>query len=230
MKLYNTMSRSIQAFKPREPGKVKIFTCGPSTYRRPHIGNYRTFLYEDVLVRYLKYTGFEVQRVINFTDVEDKAIVEAEFKGQKVEKITSDVAKHFFRETDLLGILLPDEIPRSSTSVDQAVEIIQELVKKGTAYWHEGDVYFDPLKFKNFGKLFGLDMSKWPKHKVRFKKDTYIGKRWNRGDFILWHGQAHQTDSSAYWDTKIGRGRPAWNIQDPAMILQQIGTQVDINC
>lgn len=224
------MSRSKEVFKPRQPHQVKIFTCGPSTYRRPHIGNYRSFLYEDILLRYLTYKGYSVKRTINFTDVEDKAIVEAQNKGKSVSEITDEVHKHFFRETELLGITLPDEIPRSSTSVDQAVEIIQKLIKDGTAYWHEGDVFFDPLKFEGFGKLYGLDMSAWPKKKVRFKRDTYNGRRWNRGDFILWHGHNHQSESSDYWETEIGKGRPAWNIQDPAMILQQIGTQVDINC
>ena len=230
VKLYNTMNRQKDVFKPMEPGRVNIFTCGPSTYRRPHIGNYRTFLYEDVLVRYLIHAGYAVKRVINFTDVEDKTIVEAENKGRNVEEITAEVHKHFFRETELLGILLPDEIPRSSTSVDQAVEITMDLIQKGVAYWYKGSVFFDPLKYKGFGRLFGLDMSVWPKKPIRFKKDTYEGRRWNRGDFILWHGDVDQTDETAYWMTEIGPGRPSWNIQDPAMILQQIGTQIDINC
>ena len=230
LKLYNTMNRRKDVFEPMDPAKVNIFTCGPSTYRRPHIGNYRTFLYEDVLVRYLTYAGYAVKRVINFTDVEDKTIVEAENKGRNVEEITAEVHKHFFRETELLGILLPDEIPRSSTSVDQAVEIIKDLVDKGVAYWHKGSAFFDPLKYKGFGRLFGLDMSVWPKKRVRFKKDTYEGRRWNRGDFILWHGDVDQSDETAFWRTEIGPGRPSWNIQDPAMILQQIGTQIDINC
>ena len=226
--LYNTMSRSKVEFKPRTPGKVEIFTCGPSTYQRPHIGNYRTFLYEDVVIRYLTYLGYDVHRVINFTDVEDKTIVEAKNQGKDIGEITTEVHDHFFRETDLLGIRLPGEIPRSSTSVDQAVEIIKALVQKGHAYWHEGSVFFDPLTIPEFGKLFRLDMSKWPKRKTRFRRDTYVGNRWNMGDFILWHG--NMKAGSASWETKIGRGRPAWNIQDPAMILQQIGTQVDINC
>ena len=224
------MNRRKDVFKPMEPGKVSIFTCGPSTYQRPHIGNYRTFLYEDILVRHLTYAGYEVHRVINFTDVEDKTIVEAENKGRNVEEITSEVHKHFFRETELLGIRLPDDIPSLSTGVDQAVEIIKNLVDIGVAYWYKGSVFFDPLKYKGFGKLFGLDMSIWPKKKVRFKKDTYEGRRWNRGDFILWHGDVDKTDKSAFWETEIGPGRPSWNIQDPAMILQQIGTQIDINC
>ncbi len=228
LRVYNTMNRRQQEFRPRNDNEVKIFTCGPSTYRRPHIGNYRTFLYEDILVRYLEYLGYEVKRVINFTDVEDKMIEEAVERGKRPEEIASSVAERFFAEADLLDIKLPRDIPRASTSVEQAVSLIQKLLDKGIAYWHDGDVFFDPLKFEGFGKLYRLDMSKWPKKKVRFKKDTYRGRRWNRGDFILWHGPNEQEVSC--WDTAIGRGRPSWNIQDPAMVTKTVGYQIDINC
>ena len=222
------MSRTKETFRPREDHDVKIFTCGPSVYRRPHIGNYRTFLYEDILVRYLLYRGYEVDRVINFTDVEDKTISEAQDRRKKMKEVTDEVATHFHSETKLLKIKVPPKIPTSATSVDQAVKVIQTLVKKGYAYWYEGDVFFDPLKKKDFGKLYRLDMRTWPKKKVRFKHDTYNGNRWNRGDFILWHG--YKDGDIAYWDTEIGRGRPSWNIQDPAMITENLGNQVDINC
>jgi cysteinyl-tRNA synthetase len=228
LELYNSMSRRREPFRPREDNRVKIFTCGPSTYRRPHVGNYRTFLYEDILVRYLEYLGFEVQRVINFTDIEDKMLAEAVKLGIRPDQIARDVAEHFFRESSELNIELPADIPRASTSVDQAVRIIQELVKKGFAYWHEGNVFFDPLKHEGFGRLFRLDMSRWPKQKVRFKKDTYRGRRWNRGDFILWHG--HENGDVGAWHTEIGYGRPSWNIQDPAMVIAHLGPEIDINC
>ena len=228
LSLYNTMTRSKKKFRPREAGKVKIFTCGPSTYRRPHIGNYRTFLYEDILVRYLEYLGYEVRRVINFTDIEDKMLLEAVEHGIRPEEIAADVAEHFHAETALLKIKLPARIHRASTSVPQAVRLIQGLLDKDIAYWHDGDVFFDPLKFNGFGKLYGLDMRHWPETRVRFKKDTYPGRRWNRGDFILWHG--YKEHDLSYWDTEIGRGRPSWNIQDPAMVTESLGYQIDINC
>ena len=226
LKLYNSMSRSEEVFRPRVRGKVKIFTCGPSTYRRPHVGNYRTFLYEDLLVRYLAYLGLEVQRVINFTDVEDKMLEEAVLEGRRPETIAAEVAERFFIEAKLLKIRLPRTIARASASVPQAVRLIQRLLARGLAYWHDGNVFFDPLKYKQFGKLFRLDMSRWPKKKVRFKHDTYNGQRWNLGDFILWH----KDGEISVWDTAIGRGRPSWNIQDPAMITEHLGFQVDINC
>jgi cysteinyl-tRNA synthetase len=228
LKLYNSMTRSKQEFKPRVPGQVKIFTCGPSTYRRPHIGNYRTFLYEDLVVRYLEYRGFQVNRLINFTDVEDKMLQEAVELGSTPGQIAEEVSRHFFAETALLKIKLPATIARASTSVEAAVDLIQKLIAKGVAYWHEGNVFFDPLKYPGFGRLYRLDMDQWPERKVRFKKDTYNGMRWNRGDFILWHG--HKEGDLSVWDTPIGRGRPSWNIQDPAMVAQNLGFEIDINC
>jgi cysteinyl-tRNA synthetase len=112
--------------------------------------------------------------------------------------------------------------------VDQAVSLISRLLDQGQAYWHEGDVFFDPLTFEGFGRLYGLDMSRWPKRRVRFRKDTYPGQRWNLGDFILWHGG--RPDDSFVWKTEIGYGRPAWNIQDPAMISKHLGYELDICC
>lgn len=232
MKLYNTMDRHLKYFVPRDPVKVNVFTCGPSTYRRPHIGNYRTFMYEDILVRYLEYQGFTVDRIIVFTDVEDKTISEAEKKKKTIQTITQEVADYFYREAEILKLKIPENVPRATSSIDATVSIIQKLLAQGNAYWHKGDVFFDPLTYPEFGKLFRLDMAKWPNQKVRFKKDTYNGNRWNLGDFILWHGEKnmdHEGDD-AVWETPIGRGRPSWNIQDPAMIVNHFGHEVDINC
>ena len=112
--------------------------------------------------------------------------------------------------------------------MEQAVHLIRELLEKGYAYRYKADIFFDPLKFEGFGKLFRLDMSKWPKTKKRFKQDTYPGRRWNLGDFILWHGCKNR--DKVCWDTEIGKGRPSWNIQDPAMISETLGYSLDIFC
>lgn len=228
--LTNTLTKRKEPFQSRERKRVKLFTCGPSIYRRPHIGNFATFLFEDVLQRYLEYLGYEVHRIINFTDVEDKALEEARQKDISLSELTESIASQFLKEAASLGIRLPQQIPRSSTNVDQAVRLIQKLLDSGYAYWHKKDIFYDPLKFKGFGKLFGLDMSRWPKKKRRFRKDTYPGQRWNLGDFILWHGYLPQRDGRLYWDTPIGKGRPAWNIQDPAIISNSLGYQIDIAC
>ncbi len=226
--LYNTMIKKKEEFKPREKGKVTIFTCGPSIYQRPHLGNYRTFLYEDILVRYLEYLSYDVERVLNFTDIEDKAVEAAEAEGMDVTELTERVANTFHEEAELLRIKPPTYNPRSSTSVDQAVFLIKELLKNEIAYWHEGDVFYDPLKFSGFGRLFGLDMKKWPKEKKRFKKDTYPGMRWNMGDFILWHGC--REGEKVCFDEELGSGRPSWNVQDPAMATKFLGYKIDIHC
>jgi cysteinyl-tRNA synthetase len=229
LQLYNTMAGKKEVFEPRQVNKmVRMFSCGPSIYRRPHLGNYRSFVWEDVLQRYLEYLGFKVKRVLNFTDVEDKAIEEAQQDGITLTELTDPVVEQFFADAGRLRIQLPDSIPRSSTSVDQAVKLIEVLLKKGFAYWYKNNVFFDPLKFKGFGKLSRLDMSRWPKEKRRFQKDTYPGRRWNLGDFILWHG--YREGDPVFWDTDIGRGRPSWNIQDPAMVTKHLGYAIDISC
>ncbi len=226
--LYNSMFRRLEEFQPSENKKVKMYTCGPSIYQLPHIGNYRTFLFEDVLLRYLEYLGFKVERTLHITDVEDKAIAEAEKEGKQLEEVTERNTELFLEELQRLGAKEPTYIVKSSTSVSQAVQIIETLIKKGYAYRYRGDVYYDPTKFKGFGRLYGLDLNKWPKKKKRFHKDTYPGNWWNLGDFILWHG--FKKGDKVYWDTSLGRGRPAWNVQDAANALKSLGLEADIYC
>lgn len=228
--LYNTLTRKKEAFVAREGGStVKMFTCGPSIYARPHAGNFRTFLFEDVLQRYLEYSGYTVKRSINFTDVEDKAIRQAAATGVSLENLTGPVAERFFSDCRLLDIRLPGTVSRASACVDQAVFLIEKLLESGHAYRHGRDIFFDPLRFTGFGRLFGLDMSRWPTRKVRFRRDTYPGKRWNRGDFILWKGRRKE-DGGAFWETPLGEGRPAWNIQDPAIVTKDLGYTIDLWC
>lgn len=228
--LYNTLTRQRQPFVPRIPGRIKIFTCGPSIYANPHIGNYRTFLYEDILCRYLEYLGYRVERLINFTDIEDKTIAKAGKSMRTLREMTERAAENFFTTSGLLHLKVPDYIPRSSTSVDQTVLLIEKLLAKGLCYRHGPDIFYDPLKFPGFGKLYGLDMASWPRQKRRFRKDNYPGNRWNRGDFILWHGYRPERDGDIYWKTGLGKGRPAWNVQDPAMITKTLGHEIDISC
>lgn len=227
--LNNTLTRKKELFKAKGE-VVKMFTCGPSIYRKPHIGNYRTFLYEDVLQRYLEYLGYDVERIINFTDVEDKSVEEALRRGESLEDVTVPAENQFYKDADLFKMKLPEVIPRSSTILEEAVRLIEILMKKGHAYRYGSDIFFDPLKYKGFGKLYGLDMDRWPRKKRRFRKDTYPGQRWNLGDFILWHGYRDGEEGAIYWDTSIGKGRPSWNIQDPAIISKHLGDELDVFC
>jgi cysteinyl-tRNA synthetase len=228
LRLYNTFGKKTETFKPVNPNVVSVFTCGPSVYQRAHIGNMRTFLFEDMLVRYLEYIGYKVKRGMNITDVEDKAIIQASKEKTSLKKLTDRNIKQFVSEMNTLRMKFPDYLPRASDHVKRAAEIIQILLKKGIAYRHGVNIYFDPLKFKGFGKLFGLDMSRWPKTKRRFHKDTYPGIQWNFGDFILWHGYCKS--ESVCWDTTIGKGWPSWNVQDPSMVADYFNETLSIYC
>ena len=228
LRLFNTLSRQTDDFWPVRKDVTTIFTCGPSIYQRAHIGNFRTFLCEDILVRYLEYCGHSVKRGMNFTDIEDKAIKEAAVRETTVPELTDANIRDFMEEMRLLRIKIPDFLPRASETVDEAVAIIERLLNRGIAYWHGGNVYFDPLKYPDFGQLYGLDMTRWPAKRKRFHKDTYPGMRWNLGDFILWHGD--RDGDTVCWNSPLGKGRPAWNIQDPGMISKHFDETLSVYC
>lgn len=228
LRLYNSMTQGLEVFIPHENGKVKMFTCGPSIYQPAHLGNYRTFLFEDILLRYLEFSGYNVERTLNFTDIEDKTIIEAKKNLTGIFTLTNSCAAKFFMDIADLEIKKPTYNPRSSTSVEMAVKIIERLLQNGHAYWHKGNVYFDIRSVKDFGKLSHLKSSDWPAKIRRFHRDTYPGNNWNIGDFILWHG--HRTEEGLSWESPLGRGRPSWNIQDPAMLCDTLGPTVDIWC
>ncbi len=226
--LFNSMGKRSERFVPTVEGIVNVFTCGPSIYARPHIGNYRTFIFQDLLVRYLKYRGYVVRRAMNLTDVEDKAVAMAEKESISVKELTERNERMLLSEWDMLGMERPDRMPRSSRSVPGSVEIIKALLHNGHAYRFGRNIYYDPLTFPGFGRLYGLDMERWPKKKRRFHKDTYPGVQWNLGDFIIWHGCSDE--ERVCWDEELGSGRPSWNVQDPAMCMEALGTSIDIWC
>lgn len=228
LRIFNTYGKKMETFKPVRKDLVTIFTCGPSVYQRSHIGNFRTFLFEDILVRYLAYKGYKVRRGLNFTDIEDKTIEAASKKRISVRSLANENIRRFVREMELLRIRRPDYLPRASESVAEAVSIIKKLLGLGIAYRYRENIYFDPLKVRGFGRLYGLDMSRWPANKRRFHKDTYPGVRWNLGDFILWHG--YKEGDKDFWNTEIGRGRPSWNIQDPAMVSRYFDETLSAYC
>jgi cysteinyl-tRNA synthetase len=226
--LFNSLGKKYETFKPVNRKVVTFFNCGPSVYQRSHIGNFRTFLFEDIFVRYLEFSGYRVKRGMNVTDVEDKAIKEAEARKKTVKDLTKTNIRRFIQEMRLLKMKLPDYLLKASEAVDEAVKITEHLLRLKIAYWHRGNVYFDPLKFPGFGELFGLDMTRWPSRKKRFHRDTYPGMQWNLGDFILWHGC--KDEETTCWDTRIGRGRPSWNIQDPSMMSKHFHETLSIYC
>jgi len=138
LKLFNTLGKRIETFRPANEEVINIFTCGPSVYQRSHIGNFRTFLFEDILVRYLGYSGYTVNRGMNFTDIEDKALREAERTRRSVTHLTEENIRKFIEEMNLLKMKMPDYLPKASDAVDQAVEIIDLLLDLKAAYWYHG--------------------------------------------------------------------------------------------
>jgi len=179
----------------------------------------------------MEYLGYKVTRLITLTDVEDKAIAEAKKENLTIEELARKNEAVFFQDFKLLKIKTPDYAIRASSAVDQAAKLIDQLLEKGCAYWYTykgaKNVYFDPLKFKDFGKLAHLDMSKWPKKKRRFHLDTYPGTPWNMGDFIVWDGCKQ---NAVCYVAPIGSGRPAWNIQDAAIVTKHLGFRIDVAC
>ena len=227
LRLFNSLVKRLEIFRPANRQSVDVFTCGPSVYQRSHIGNFRTFLFEDVLVRYLAYSGFPVKRGMNITDIEDKAFEEANKRRMSVKVLTGGNIRSFLQEMKLLKMKIPDYLPRASEAVDEVVRIIQELLDRKAAYWYRGNVYFDPLRYPRFGELYGLDMTRWPREKRRFHRDTYPGMRWNLGDFVLWH---RYKEGELDWDTPIGRGRPSWNVQDASLVLKHYHGTLSLYC
>jgi cysteinyl-tRNA synthetase len=228
LRLFNTLNKRTEPFRPANRDLTAVFTCGPSVYQKAHIGNFRTFLFEDILVRYLEYSGYPVKWGMTITDVEDKAIAQADKEGRTLKRLTDGNLEAFLEEMKLLRIRIPDYLPRASESVSEAASLTARLLDLGVAYRHKGNVYFYPLAFPGFGKLYGLDMTKWPAKTKRFHKDTYPGIQWNLGDFILWHG--YHKGERVSWESEIGRGRPSWNIQDPAMITRYYNETLSIYC
>lgn len=226
LKLFNTFTRRKEVFKPIEDNKVGMYTCGPSVYTYPHIGNYRTYLFEDVLKRYLLYKGYKVKHVMNITDVEDKTIRAAKKEKRLLTKITNFYTKVFLKESKKLCILPADFYPRATQHVREMVNTIEKLVKKGYAYkWHDGNIYFDISKFKSYGKLSHLNVTKEMRNR-RLTRDDYY--KWQAGDFLLWKSYS-KSDGDIFWITGLGKGRPGWSIECSAMSMRYLGEHFDIH-
>lgn len=204
--IYNTMNRRSEEFIPLEPGKVKMYVCGPTVYNNIHIGNARPFLFFDVVRRYLEYRGYAVEYVVNFTDVDDKMIRRAQEMGITVEDVAEKYIGTFYEDIDALGVRRADIHPRVTEHITEIVDFIQELIDKGYAYEVEGDVYFRALKFEEYGKLSHQNIEEL-RSGARIEIDA---RKENPLDFALW--KAAKRDELG-WETPWGRGRPGWHIE-----------------
>lgn len=223
MKIFNTMTRRKEEFVPLDKNEVKIYACGPTVYNYIHIGNARPLCVFDVLRRYLEYRGYNVRFVQNFTDVDDKIIKRANEEGISFEEVSKKYIKEFW--TDAHGLNFKDATvhPKATENIDEIIDIIKTLEKKGYAYAVDGDVYYRTLKFKDYGKL-----SHQPIEDLQSGARIAIGeKKENPLDFALWKAAK---EGEPYWDSPWGKGRPGWHIECSAMNKRYLGDSIDIHC
>ena len=224
VKLYNFLTHNIEDFEPIRPPNVGFYSCGPTTYDFVHIGNLRTFIFEDILQRTLEMNGFEVKRVMNITDIEDKIIKGASVKGIGISEFSKPYEQAFMLDLDKLNIKYANVFPKATEHIGHMIKYIEELIKKDLAYVEEdGSVYFDISKFPSYGKLSGLE-NRELKVGARVKADEYTKD--NVSDFALW--KAVEPNEVGY-DSSWGRGRPGWHIECSVMSQEYLGETFDIH-
>jgi cysteinyl-tRNA synthetase len=230
-RLFNTYSRSLEEFRPLDPAgrEVKMYTCGPTVYSHAHIGNFRAYVFEDLLQRHLELRGFKVRRVMNITDVDDKTIRGSREAGVPLAEFTAPFKKAFFDDLDTLRIKRADSFPEATDPRELAkmIEMIGTLMERGLAYQAEDkSIYFRINKFPDYGKLAHFDLAEL-RSTGRVKSDEYDKE--NIGDFALWKAW-DEADGAVKWDSPWGAGRPGWHIECSAMATQLLGDQLDIHC
>jgi cysteinyl-tRNA synthetase len=221
------MTRQKEDFHPIEPGKVNMYTCGPTVYNYPHIGNYRAYMFEDLLRRYLKYRNYQVTQVMNLTDVEDKIIRDSQQTGLTLDAFTQQYKTAFFADLKTLNIEAAEVYPEATTHIPEMVQMIQILIDRGYAYEVSGSVYYRIDRFPNYGKLAHFDLGELQRGASgRIDIDEY--DKDDVHDFALWKAWSPD-DGSIYWDTALGRGRPGWHIECSAMSMKYLGSHFDIH-
>jgi cysteinyl-tRNA synthetase len=224
IRFFDTYSGKIEPFQPINPKEVKLYTCGPTVYDYAHIGNFRAYIFEDLLKRFLAYSGFEVTHVMNITDVDDKTINGAQAEGISLEKYTEKYIDAFFRDIKILNIARADHYPRATEHIPDMVELIKGLLEKGYAYEKEGSIYFNISKFPEYGKLAKIDINELRPGK-RMDSDEY--EKESIQDFALWK---YKKEGEPFWKTEIGDGRPGWHIECSVMSSKYLGQTFDIHC
>jgi cysteinyl-tRNA synthetase len=226
---FNTLTRQIEPFEPREPGRVSIYTCGPTVYNYAHIGNFRAYIFEDLLQRHLEYRGYAVTRVMNLTDVDDKTIRGCRAAQVPLAEFTQPFKRAFAEDLKTLRIKAPQHVPEATAAnhITRMIEMIAILIDRGHAYRAEdGSVYFRIASFPDYGKLAHLDLAEL-RPSGRVASDEY--EKENIGDFALWKAW-DEADGDVGWDSPWGRGRPGWHIECSAMATGILGPQIDIHC
>ena len=236
VRLYNTLTRSIDELRPLHPGRVSLYCCGPTVYNFQHIGNLRTYLFEDVLVRTLKLAGYDVRHVMNITDVghlvsdaddgEDKMLIASRREKKSSLEIADYYTKIFFEDCARLHIGRPTVVCKATEHIAEMIALIQRLEANGFTYIADGNVCFDVAKFERYGELARLDL-KALRAGARISVDA--AKR-NSHDFVLWFTKSKFENQELQWDSPWGRGYPGWHIECSAMAMKYLGEQFDIHC
>ena len=226
LRFHNTLTGKKEEFIPIEQGKVRMYTCGPTVYDYAHIGNYRAYIFEDILRRYLKFKGYEVIQVMNLTDVDDKTIKGSRTAGISLGDYTEKYRKAFFEDIKTLNIEPAEYYPAATDHIQEMIELIKRIMDAGYAYKSEdGSVYFSIAKFANYGQLAKIDISGL-RPGARVSHDEY--EKENLADFALWKAW-DKDDGDVYWDSPWGRGRPGWHIECSAMSMKYLGETFDIH-
>lgn len=222
IKIYNTLTRQKEVLEPIEPGKVRMYMCGPTVYDYFHIGNSRPFILFDIFRRYLKYRGFEVKFVTNLTDVDDKIIKKASEENVSTDVVAEKYSTAFFEDTKRLGIQEADAYPKATENISDIIELIEKLVQNGVAYPVDGDVFYSVTKFLGYGKLSGKNIDELESG-ARVEIDP---RKENPLDFALWKAAK---PGEPYWDSPWGKGRPGWHIECSVMSMKHLGESFDIH-
>jgi cysteinyl-tRNA synthetase len=229
IRFFNTFSREIEEFAPIAPPLVKMYTCGPTVYNLAHIGNFRAYVFEDLLQRHLETRGFTVHRVMNLTDVDDKTIRNSRAAGEPLDQFTRRFKDAFFEDMRTLRIEFANEFPAATEPryIERMIAMIRQLEEKGIAYQAEDrSVYFRLSRFPAYGKLAHLDLDEL-RPTGRIRNDEY--EKESIGDFALWKAW-DEADGDVGWDSPWGRGRPGWHIECSAMATALLGPELDIHC
>jgi cysteinyl-tRNA synthetase len=227
--LYNTMSRRVEPFAPADGRTVRVYTCGPTVYSPAHIGNFRTFLFEDLLRRTLRLNGWGVVQVMNLTDVDDKIIKKADADGRTIREITEPITDLFHRDRRYMRIEDAEVYPKATEHIPEMIALVEKLIDRGLAYRAEdGSIYYAIAKFSGYGKLSRLD-TRTIKPGARVAADDY--NKEDVRDFALWKAAKPEDErSGAAWDSPWGRGRPGWHLECSAMAMKYLGETLDLHC
>ncbi len=226
LRFFNTLTRQQEEFQPQEEGKVRMYICGPTVWNFAHIGNFRTFVFGDILRRYLKFKGYEVTHVFNLTDIDDRIINEAAAKNISINEFTAPYIQYFWEDFDALGNERPEATPRATHHIPEMIDIIAKLIENGKAYESGGSIYYRITAFPEYGKL----------SKIKFEGnitggseriDTDKYEKEDARDFALWKLVGENEEPG--WDAPFGRGRPGWHIECSAMSMKYLGETLDIH-